>query len=183
MVWLLKDSSVATARMKITTPTYFNINKGKPMPKLTVREQEALTETIINKIQKAQADYAKEDFKLIEKDINDIKSRCQHLKNEKTDIENKLNSLENQHGDLVYKFNEGRKFVSYQQRSHDYKTPNILQEWGICEESDYLTRDNISRDVIISTLRTNEDMEKLIVDLVNAYQPWRDVKKLWGKAS
>ena len=35
------------------------------MPKLTVREQEALTQTIINKIQKAQSDYAKEDFKLI----------------------------------------------------------------------------------------------------------------------
>ena len=153
------------------------------MPKLTVREQEALTETIINKIQKAQAEYAKEDFKLIEKDINDIKSRCQHLTNEKKDIENKLKSLDEQHSDLVNKFNEGRRFVAYKQRSNDYYSPNILKEWGICEESDYSTRQDISRDVIVSALKTNEDMEKIIVDLVNAHQPWRDVKKLWEKAS
>tara|TARA_R110000851_G_scaffold160799_1_gene304117 strand:- start:66 stop:515 length:450 start_codon:yes stop_codon:yes gene_type:complete len=146
------------------------------MPKLTVREQEALTETIINKIQKAEADYAKEDFKLIEKEINNIKSAYQHMLNEKTDLKNKLNILDKQHEELVDKFNKNRKFVAYKKTSHDFYNANVLDEWGICSEENYTTKDDISRDVIVSTLRTNEDMEKLIVDLVNAYQPWRKLK-------
>ena len=61
--------------------------------------------------------------------------------------------------------------------------PYVLQEWGLCATDNYLIKDNISRDVIVSALKTNEDMEQIIVDLVNAHQPWRDVKKLWEKAS
>jgi hypothetical protein len=176
MVWLLKDSSVATARMKIITPTYFNINKGKPMPKLTVREQEALTQTIIDRIQNVEMQNAKADFKLIEKDINDIKSRYQHLTNEKTDIINKLDSLDNQHNDLINKFNKDRKFVSYQRTNHQYNIPNVLHNWDIGKETDYLTRQDISKDVIVSALKTNEDMEQIIVDLVYNYLPKTKLK-------
>ena len=146
------------------------------MPKLTVREQEALTQTIINKIEKAERNYVKEDFKLIEKEINNIKSAYQHMLNEKTDLKNKLNILDKQHEELVDKFNKNRKFVAYKKTSHDFYNANVLDEWGICSEENYTTKDDISRDVIVSTLRTNEDMEKLIVDLVNAYQPWRKLK-------
>ena len=146
------------------------------MPKLTVREQEALTETIINKIQKAQAEYAKEDFKLIEKDINDIKSRYQHLTNEKTDIENKIDILEKQFNKLIDKFNEDKKFVSYEKINHQYGVPYVLQEWGLCATDNYLIKDNISRDVIVSALKTNEDMEQIIVDLVYNYLPKTKLK-------
>ena len=146
------------------------------MPKLTVREQEALTQTIINKIEKAERNYVKEDFKLIEKEINNIKSAYQHMLNEKTDLKNKLSILDKQHEELVDKFNKNRKFVAYKKTSHDFYNANVLDEWGICSEENYTTKDDISRDVIVSTLRTNEDMEKLIVDLVNNYSPWRKLK-------
>ena len=146
------------------------------MPKLTVREQEALTQTIINKIQKTEADYAKQDFKLIEKEINNIKTAYQHMLNQKTDLKNKLAILDKQHEELVDKFNKNRKFVAYKKTSHDFYSANVLDQWGICSQDDYTTKDNISRDVIVSTLRTKEDMEKLIVDLVNAYQPWKRLK-------
>ena len=146
------------------------------MPKLTVREQEALTQTIINKIQKSQAEYAKEDFKLIEKDINDIKSRYQHLTNEKTDIENKIDILEKQFNKLINKFNEDKEFVSYEKINHQYGVPYVLQEWGLCATDNYLIKDNISRDVIVSALKTNEDMEQIIVDLVYNYLPKTKLK-------
>lgn len=147
------------------------------MPKLTVREQEALTQTIINKIEKAERNYVKEDFKLIEKEINNIKSAYKHMLNEKTDLQNKLNILDSQHQELVNKFNKDRKFVEWNVTNYQHHNANVLNTWGICQKRDnYDLRNDISRDVIISTLRTNEDMEKLIVDLVNNYSPWRKLK-------
>tara|TARA_E500000318_G_scaffold111157_1_gene128711 strand:- start:1874 stop:2323 length:450 start_codon:yes stop_codon:yes gene_type:complete len=146
------------------------------MPKLTVREQEALTQTIIDRIQNVEIQNAKADFKLIEKDINEIKSRYQHLENQKTDIINKLDSLEKQFNKLIDKFNKDKQFVEYQKINHQYGVPYVLQEWGLCATDNYLIKDNISRDVIVSALKTNEDMEQIIVDLVYNYLPKTKLK-------
>ena len=145
------------------------------MPKLTVREQEALTQTIIDRIQNVEMQNAKADFKSIQKEIDDIKNRYTHLHNQKTDIDNKLEHLLDDHTKLVEKFNEDRNFVKFKQVKYNH-FDSVTSKWAICKEDDYYLRRDISKDVIVSALKTNEDMEQIIVDLVYNYLPKTKLK-------
>ena len=146
------------------------------MSKLTVREQDALTQKIIDRIQDIEIQNAEADFKPIKKQFDDIKNRFQHLHNEKEDIERKLDILSEGHEKLRDKFNKDRRFARLSQITHHHWRGDVLDEWAIRKEDCCDTRANISRDVIIATLKTKEDVEKLISELVVVYQPRKKLK-------
>jgi ribosome-binding ATPase YchF (GTP1/OBG family) len=147
------------------------------MSKLTVREQEALTQTIIDRIQDIEMVNAEADFKPIKKQFDDITNQYKHLHNQKEDIKNKLKILDEEHKKLRNEFNKDRTFAKLSQISNShYWSGEVLEQWSVHKEDCYTTRANISRDVIIATLKTKEDVEKLISELVVAYQPRKKLK-------
>ena len=146
------------------------------MSKLTVREQEALTQKIIDRIQDIEMVNAEADFKPIKKQFDDITNQYKNLHNQQEDIKNKLNILNEEHEKLRNKFNKDRRFARLSQITHHHWRGEVLDEWAIRKENCCQTRGNISRDVIIATLKTKEDVEKLISELVVAYQPHKKLK-------
>ena len=146
------------------------------MSKLTVREQEALTQTIIDRIQDIEIVNAEADYKSVKTQFDDITNKFTHLNNEKEDIERKLKILNEEHDKLRDEFNKDRKFAKLSQITSFHWRADVLDEWAICKEDCYTTRANISKDVIIATLKSKEDVEKLISELVVAYQPHKKLK-------
>ena len=147
------------------------------MSKLTVREQEALTQKIIDRIQDIEMVNAEADFKPIKKQFDDIRNKSKHLHNQQEDIKNKIKILNEEHKTLREKFNKDRRFARLSQiTNHHYWHGDAMEEWSVRKEDCYITRANISRDVIIATLKTKEDVEKLISELVVAYQPHKKLK-------
>ena len=146
------------------------------MSKLTVREQEALTQTIIDRIQDIEMVNAEADYKSVKTQFDDITNKFTHLHNEKEDIERKLKILNEEHDKLRDEFNKDRRFAKLSQITSRHWRADVLDEWAIRKEGCCETRGNISRDVIIATLKSKEDVEKLISELVVAYQPHKKLK-------
>lgn len=146
------------------------------MSKLTVREQEALTQTIIDRIQNVEIQHAEADYKSVKTQFDDIKNKFTHLHNEKEDIKRKLKILNEEHDKLRDEFNKDRRFAKLSQITSHHWRADVLDEWAIRKEGCGEARANISRDVIIATLKSKEDVQQLITDLVYQYLPRTKLK-------
>tara|TARA_R100000808_G_C2102079_1_gene118831 strand:+ start:287 stop:781 length:495 start_codon:yes stop_codon:yes gene_type:complete len=158
---------------------FFNNNKGGIMPKLSVREQQALTDTVVKRISDIQKTHAEHQFKEIKSeawqyikeytDLEDRKKQCEHM----------MEKIKDKHSALAKRFNEGRKWVQYSSDYHSsYAKPS--DKWGLNPETDYRAREEILREITVSQLITNEDIEKTIEQLVIKHQPLKAFKVVNG---
>lgn len=146
------------------------------MSKLTVREQEALTQTIIDKIADIEMVNAEADFKNVKKQFEDIKNKYQHIDNERTELNNKCKILSEDFDKLLSDFNKDRKFVRMEKETYNHYRDSPLDKYCLKREVCYHVKGNISRDVIIATLKSKEDVQQLITDLVYNYSPRTKLK-------
>ena len=149
------------------------------MPKLSVREQQALTNTVVKRISDIQKTHAEHEFKEIKDEIQQYTKEYLDLKGKRDTFDERMSVIKNKHSALVNRFNKNRKWIEY---SSDYRSYNSSpdENFSFKVKIDHWVRDEILREITVSQLITNEDIEKTIEQLVIKFQPLKAFKVVNG---
>ena len=149
------------------------------MPKLSVREQQALTNTVVKRISDIQKTHAEHEFKGIKNDIHQYTKEYLDLKGKRNTLDERMNVIQKKHNALVNRFNKDRKWIEYSSDYGSYHTAPD-ENWSFKVRPDHWVRDEILREITVSQLITNEDIEKTIEQLVIKFQPLKAFKVVNG---
>ena len=152
------------------------------MPKLSVREQRALTETIVNQVSDLHLATGQKDWDKNHKDkYNKLLADYKKWKDYQEDCGKHLANLEKQLGHIRKEFKESQKMAIYNVSSHDsdYRYSSPLDEDYKIRISNYKSpHHEIMREVTIAQLKSDNDIQELIKNLVLEHAPKRPVKEL-----
>lgn len=152
------------------------------MPKLSVREQTALTETIVNQISDLHLAKGQEDWDKNHKaKYNELLADYKKWKDYQKDCNKHLENLQKQLIAIRKEFQESQKMAIYSDSNHhsDYRYSDPLDEEfkiRICHFKS--PNHEIMREVTLAQLKTDNDIQELIKSLVLEHAPKRPVKAL-----
>ncbi len=149
------------------------------MPKLSVREQQALADTVVKRISDIQKTHAEHQFEGIKNEVHHYTREYLDLKSKRNNLDKRMDVIQDKHNALINRFNKDRKWIEYSSDYHSYHgAPD--HNWSFKVNVDHLVREEILREITVSQLITNEDIEKTIEQLVIKFQPLKAFKVVNG---